>query len=116
MFEGKKKLSLKGKMELRLGAGIGVASGKLEDSYEDRTIFDPTYFGPTPDNLVQTDESKKWTGVTWEIGPALAYAGDRVDVEIGLVYSSFPKMKEDQNKSLAEFKWNPIGIRLGVAF
>lgn len=115
MLEGRKRFRLGRGLSLGLGAGAGVARGKLEKDRFDLLHANPLFF-PFPDIVTQESNSKSWTGFTWEAGPSLVYAGSSIDLELGVVYAAFPTMKRDDAKSLSEFKWNPIGVRLAAMF
>jgi hypothetical protein len=94
---------------LRFKGGIGVAQGRIES--------DQTYSGTFVTILGAPrsySASDKWTGITWEIGPALVITGEKIDLDIGLSYAGFPKLKE--NDDFTEFDWSALGIQVAIGF
>lgn len=119
MAETKYSVPMGEKFQARLGFGLGFAKLNIKDTYSrDLTGVDIGFYGdPTyPDYPYQAsyDKSMSTTKFTWEIGPAIAYVGESIGVELALTYSQLPSA-EDMN-TFQEFDWNPFGIRLGVEF
>jgi hypothetical protein len=111
LAEGRKSFTVSKKVDVRLGAGIGVASGKFENDY----TCDATGGGSCYGESV----TKSFSGLTYEAGPSVVLKGESVNVEFGVVYAVFPKMKSfetSMNSTIMEFKWNPIGLRMGMEF
>ena len=55
-----------------------------------------------------------WRGFTWEAGPTLTWSAPSMDLTTGVSFAVFPTRKEDAMHD--EFKWRPVGLRLGVRF
>jgi hypothetical protein len=106
LFEAQQRIPVSGAFEIRARAGLGLAKGKLKNDY---------YETDGSSGFSQSN-TKSWTGLSWEVGPSVAYVGERVNVDFGVVLAGFPTMKKDNSKALSEFKWTPMGIRLAVEF
>jgi opacity protein-like surface antigen len=115
LLEGRKRFSLGGSMEFRLGAGAGLAKGNLQRTFRSLTHPNPAYI-PGLDTVLSADVDESWTGFTWEAGPSVAFVREKWEAELAVVYASFPKTSKGAGQGFSEFKWNPLGVRLGVAF
>lgn len=113
MLEGRKRLGITRRTDLGLNAAVGLAQGKIESRYnEDWTYLPPLSPTITPDTIRNT--SDKWTGFSWEVGPSIAFVGERIGVEFGLVFAGFRTLKAGGD--FQKFSWNPIGARLSAEF
>lgn len=106
MAETKYSVPLGNRVHARLGFGLGLATLHIENNSSWKIV--ETGGGES------TSHSLKTTKLTWEIGPAIAYVGDTIGVELALTYAQMPSA-EDMN-TFQKFDWNPFGIRLGVEF
>ena len=91
-----------GSTRFSIGAGVGAAQGKIEDK--------TTYAGSFVTSLGAGNESanKTWTGVTWEINPALTFPSGTTLIELGVRMAGFPVLKKSDTWS--KFSWNPFGV------
>ncbi|MBK8574588.1 MAG: hypothetical protein IPN90_02535 [Elusimicrobia bacterium] len=104
MAEGRKHFTLNKTVGIRLGAGLGFAIGNIEDTY---TFF----INPFRSSMSQ---SQSWTGLTWELTPSILFKAGETNIEFGITYASLPTLGE--NDDFYEFKWNPLGLHLGLGF
>lgn len=97
------------KFQARLSFALGFAALKVSE----KVSLSESGGGAEP--YSSTDKhSINTIKLSWEIGPAIAYVTDQVGVELALTYAQMPSA-QDMN-TFQEFKWNPIGVRLGVEF
>jgi hypothetical protein len=106
LVEVRKHFKLTDALGLRLGGGIGIAQGKIKQSFFYNDSFGGGPFGNNP--------SKTWSGVTWELVPSLLVKAGKTNFEIGVAYADFPGLKEDSDFN--KLDWTPFGIRLGLEF
>lgn len=104
MAEARKHFSINKVLGLRLGAGIGLAMGKIEETFS--AFSSPLTFSGS--------SSDEWTGLTWEITPSILFKAGETNIELGVTYAAFPTLSENDN--FYKFKWNPFGLHLGVEF
>jgi hypothetical protein len=104
MFEMKKDIAISDKAALRLGFGLGFAKGSIDQEYRE--------IGPGYSSTA--DSSSSWTGLSWEISPALAFNAGSNRVELGVMYAGFPKLNKKDN--FEEFEWKPFGFRIAMEF
>jgi hypothetical protein len=104
----RKRFQVSERVDVRLGGGIGVAHGRTENEY---TCSSTGMGGCDSYDAVSED----FLNLTYEVGPGIAFTGEKVDVDFSILYASFPRLPQADN-SLPAFKWNPIGVRLGVEF
>ena len=113
MVQGQQRFPVSEKVDVRVGDGIGFASGHLQDDYHCTGMKDGACFA-------DENVSNNFSGLSYEVGPSVAYTGQMVNVEFGIVYAGFPKMKEftieDGNFNVLSLKWHPFGVRLGMEF
>lgn len=109
LFEMRKSFPI-GDSETRfsIGAGVGAAYGKIEDSLTYAGSF-VTVLGAAP-----AKDSKTWTGVTWEINPSLIIPSGSTEIELGVRMAGFPVLKESTDFS--KFSWNPFGAYAALHF
>ncbi|MBK8575448.1 MAG: outer membrane beta-barrel protein [Elusimicrobia bacterium] len=105
MAEAKYSYPMGEKFQARLGLGLGFANLKVENKY--------SYEDDSRDSFSE-NKSISTTKLTWEIGPAIAYVGEKIGVELALTYSQMPSA--ENMETFQEFDWNPFGVRLGVEF
>lgn len=98
------RVPLSEKVYLRLGGGAGLA----------RAEVDQTNTGSLAGFTVTTDGSEDEQAFTWEVSPAIVFAGEDVDVELGARYAEFPKI--DATNETPEIDWTALGFYLGIAF
>jgi hypothetical protein len=86
-----------------LGAGLGFASGRTEE-----TVVCTGNACVTNGRIAST--SSNWTGVTWEISPYFSFS----KVLLGFRYAVFPKFKgNDQNSKI---EWTSASLFAGLKF
>ncbi len=105
LIEGAQKFRMGENSFIKLGAGLGLARGKAEQTLS------------STGSLTTTDpsDSKDWTGFTWEATLSDVFRiGQQTDLEIGLRYAQFPKKKESDE--MVEIKWNPVIVFVGLIF
>lgn len=109
MVEGSQKFSIKDRLSFKMGAGLGIASGRAEQTttYAGSLV---TVFGVPP----SIEKTENWTGFTWEVGPSIVMEFDQAAFELGVRYASFPTLKE--NDDFLKTKWNPFMIYAGISF
>ena len=106
MGETKYSVPLGDRFQARLTFALGLAALKVK--YK-ATVDDSDAAAP-----VTTEHSINTMKLSWEIGPAIAYATDRIGVELALTYAQMPSA--ENSNTFKQFDWNPFGIRLGVEF
>ncbi len=89
---------------MRVGAGFGLARGKIEETYSGK-LYSTPFSGSASDT---------WTGVTWEISPSILFKAGQTNIELGVTYAVFPTL--DENTEFFQFEWHPFGFHLGVEF
>lgn len=104
LAEARKHFTINEKVGIRIGAGLGLAKGKIEETYSGK-LFSTPFSGSA---------SKTWTGVTWEISPSILFKAGETNIEFGITYASLPTLDEDAE--FFQFKWNPFGFHLGLEF
>lgn len=109
MGEAKYSVPLGEKFQARLGFAMGLAALKVTE----KGSYDGSGGGFSPASA-SYKKSISTMKLSWEIGPAVAYVTDQIGVELALTYAQMPTA-EDMN-TFEKFKWNPIGVRLGVEF
>lgn len=109
LWEAQKRIPTSKWFELRIRGGVGYARGRIEARDTHTGSFVST-LGFTPSAAYSND----WGGFTWELIPSAVFYGSWMNVEIGLGYAGLPAMKE--NDDFYEFKWTPMGLRLGLEF
>lgn len=108
LVESKYSLPMGKNFQARLGLGLGLAQVEVEHDFVNGGNVQEH-----PDYSVSGGSTARYTKMTWEVGPAIAFVSEKVGVELAVTYSQIPSVKSDQ---FQEFKWNPIGVRLGVEF
>lgn len=103
LLEAKYDLPVSGWLILRLGAGAGMAFGKLSIGTSPRPGY-PAYLDTVDDS---------WEGPTWEISPTAVIRIKKIGIEFGFRYAHFPE--NSGTVLFSEFEWNPIGYFVGVS-
>ena len=106
LLEGGKKIIFPSGSYMRFGAGAGIATGNVKQSF--------SASGAISSLLVSYDLEEKWSGFTWEMGPSFIIPTDTAELEIGLHYSQFPKKSESLD--IAAINWTPFSLFLTVRF
>jgi hypothetical protein len=109
LLEGLKRFPIGRRAEVRLRAGAGLASGRIEAEDRYSGSFVSVLGFPTT-----ASASDSWVGFTWEVMPSLVLPLGDLNVELGIGLAGFPTMKETADFN--EFRWTPTGLRLGLEF
>jgi len=98
-----------GKMGLLLGAGLGLARGWV------RANLTPS---GSLESVGRDVEEQSWTGLAWEISPALEIPIGPVELSAGVRYADFPRLKRRGGSLaiVAPMDWNPFGLFVEAAF
>lgn len=103
LAEGLYEIPLGSNLSFRLHGGLGEAWGRIDsDIY---LIYGGNVFYRSKDYVTMQ-------GFSWEVGPSIAIVGERIDVELGLAYTEFPKYEKYGSK----IEWHPYGARLAIMF
>ena len=106
LFELEKLFSLSDFHIIKLGAGAGFGKGKSEQTF--------TYTGFYESFFLNSSESKSSTGFTWEVSPSMVFRTASVDLEFGVRYAKFPKIKESEFTYKVDY--SGFGIFAGLGF
>ncbi|GEM_PF-4385141 len=101
--EIRKTIPLSDLVSLDLGAGLGLAFGKMEDELTNTGSL-VTVLGLAPKYAF----SQSWNGITWEVAPRITYQWENMSGSIGVRYAGLPTM--DSTENLDKFKWTPFGF------
>lgn len=103
LFEVHKGFPLTDAVEVRLRGGVGAAFCRAESDATATGFFDDG------SNL---DETNNWSGMTWEASPSIAFVGDKISFELGVMLAGFPKFDDEEE----DFGWTPFGVRAAIGF
>lgn len=86
-----------------MSAGFG--GGKVTS---EATVYVPGY------GRSDASDSKTWTGLAWSVGPSISWEHPGHIFELGLRYSGFPDLKDDE--TFSDIVWRPLSLRMSFLF
>jgi hypothetical protein len=63
-----------------------------------------------------------WSGFSYEIAPSLLFNAGNIEIEFGIACDGFPEIGSFKNSVFWQteyrksYRWNPIGLRIGMEF
>ena len=106
-------LSSKG-ATFRLGAGAGLAIGELTTNIDAPGLAASALSTISTQQPVQGTTIVSWTGLSWELSPAITFYKGGTEFWLGLRYEVLPKLQG--NNGQVAFEWNATGFYLGFGF
>jgi opacity protein-like surface antigen len=107
LLEAHATLPVSGAHKIGFNAGVGIAQGRLKK--EEKFDFG---LGARSETNGQT-----FNGLTYEGGVSYIHAGEKLGLEVGILFAGFPRMGTNSDRNFWEtFDWNPLGLRLAVTF
>lgn len=103
LVEGRKRFPFSDRAAFSLGAGIGMANGRVSQ--------DLTCTGSAcTTNGSKTTSSASWSGFTWEVSPEIGYRS----LIVGLKFAGFPKF--GGNSDMSKIEWTSTGFQFGFVW